>query len=482
MGNGQIGSFTFNKGVSTVTYFVTDAALNVGTCSFTITVVDNQLPTIICPANIVQNSDPGVCGAVVNYVPPIGTDNCPGAVTIQTGGLPSGSFFPAGPPVTNTFRVTDAAGNFTTCSFTVTVIDNQLPSLTCPPNITQNVTAGPPALCTAVIAVPNPTYSDNCSVTALTWSMTGATILNSPVSGINCVGTKTFNKGVTNITYTAVDVSGNTRTCSFTVTVIDNIPPTITCPADITRTADPNACTALVNYTAAVSDNCPGVTVVYVPPSGTVFSVGTTSVTATATDASGNVASCTFNVTVVDNQTPNITCPPGSPFVRSTDVGNCYYTVQGTEFNPIAFSDNCPGVTIKNNFNNTATLAGAQLLPGTTTIVWTATDAGGLIKTCQITVQVMDLVPPIIICPNDTSIACPENYYDPDLTEIIASDNCGPVTVILADEEYEGLGISPGWCPTAILRTFRATDAGGNYTECLQTITVLDPCDCETCM
>jgi hypothetical protein len=58
---------------------------------------------------------------VVNYTAPVGTDNCAGATTTQTGGLASGATFPVG-TTTNTFRVTDAAGNYTDCSFTVTVL------------------------------------------------------------------------------------------------------------------------------------------------------------------------------------------------------------------------------------------------------------------------------------------------------------------------------------------------------------------------
>ena len=77
-----------------------------------------------CPADITVNNDPGQCGAVVNYVAPVGTDNCPGATTTQIAGLPSGSLFPVGTTV-NTFQVTDTATppNVTTCSFNVTVND-----------------------------------------------------------------------------------------------------------------------------------------------------------------------------------------------------------------------------------------------------------------------------------------------------------------------------------------------------------------------
>ncbi len=81
---------------------------------------DTQPPVISCNSDIIADFDPAVNGAVVNYTAPIGTDNRPGAVTMQTAGLPGGSIFPAG-TTTNTFTVTDAAENTASCSFKVTV-------------------------------------------------------------------------------------------------------------------------------------------------------------------------------------------------------------------------------------------------------------------------------------------------------------------------------------------------------------------------
>ncbi|HMK26550.1 MAG TPA: HYR domain-containing protein, partial [Chitinophagaceae bacterium] len=154
--------------------------------------------------------------------------NPSGSIT-QIAGLPSGSAFPVG-VTTNTFRVTDVAGNTATCSFTVTVVDNQAPAVTCPTNIVANTDAG---VCIATVATPNPTTSDNCAVTQVTWAMTGATTGSSPATGINYVGTRAFNlngttgSGVTTITYTVKDAAGNTTTCSFTVTVNDASIPVI---------------------------------------------------------------------------------------------------------------------------------------------------------------------------------------------------------------------------------------------------------------
>lgn len=134
---GLASGSAFPKGVTLNTFSITDASGNTTSCSFTVTVNDTEFPVIACPANIVQANDPGNCSAVVTYTTPVGTDNCPGAITVQTAGLPSGGIFPVS-TTTNTFKVTDAMGNVTTCSFTVTVNDTQFPVISCPTNIVQS--------------------------------------------------------------------------------------------------------------------------------------------------------------------------------------------------------------------------------------------------------------------------------------------------------------------------------------------------------
>jgi uncharacterized repeat protein (TIGR01451 family) len=109
-----------NKGANTVTLTVRDAANNTASCQATVTVVDTTPPVIACAADVVVDFDPAVNGAVVTYTTPVGTDNCPGAVTNQIAGLASGATFPAG-TTTNTFRVTDTSGLTAQCSFKVTV-------------------------------------------------------------------------------------------------------------------------------------------------------------------------------------------------------------------------------------------------------------------------------------------------------------------------------------------------------------------------
>src|SRR5262249_32816521 len=151
---------TFNKGVTTVTCTVSDAATppNTTTCSFTVTVNDTQAPSMTCPANITKSTDPNLCSAVATYTTPTGDDNSPGIGTV-TCSPASGAVYPKG-VTTVTCTVSDAATppNTTTCSFTVTVNDTQAPTITCPANITKNTD---PNLCSAVTTF-TVTASDNC--------------------------------------------------------------------------------------------------------------------------------------------------------------------------------------------------------------------------------------------------------------------------------------------------------------------------------
>src|SRR5205807_794679 len=113
------GNF-FALGTTTITYSATDAHGNSSSATQTVTVIDNTPPVISCPASFtLEPTCPS--GAVGTYTAPVGTDNCPGAVTTRTAGLASGSVFPIG-TTTVTYSVTDVHGNGpVSCSFTVTV-------------------------------------------------------------------------------------------------------------------------------------------------------------------------------------------------------------------------------------------------------------------------------------------------------------------------------------------------------------------------
>ena len=100
-----------------------------------------------------------------------------------------------------------------------------------------------------------------------------------------------FSVGQTMVTATATDQATNRATCTFMVTY-DKKNPLIFCPDDIMTSN--STITFKVN---ATDDYTANVTMAYSKASGSVFPVGETIVTATATDEALNRANCTFKVT-----------------------------------------------------------------------------------------------------------------------------------------------------------------------------------------
>ncbi len=428
-------SSTFLKGATPVVCTAIDASGNTAACSFTVTVLDQEPPSISCPGSITASADPGACTAVVSFTATV-ADNCPGAAYACA--PPSGSAFDKG--VTQVAcTATDASGNSASCGFSVTVVDTQPPVLACPASFTVPTD---PGLCTAVVPY-SVTVTDNCP---------GASFTCSPASGA------TFDKGVTTVNCSAVDASGNGAQCSFTVTVADQEPPAITCPDDITLPAEFGHCSATVTYSASVTDNCPGAAYACVPPSGSVFEKGTTVVTCSAVDASGNSASCGFSVTVNDTQWPVLACP--ASFTVPTDPGLCAANVSYA----VTVSDNCPGASVA-----CAPPSGSVFPKGVTTVNCTGVDASGNSVPCSFTVTVVDQEAPVLSCPAAvTHNTDPGSCSAPVSFTVTVADNCPGATFACAPPS--GSTFAKG----ATTVNCAATDAAGNSAACSFPVTVVD--------
>ena len=99
-----------------------------------------------------------------------------------------------------------------------------------------------------------------------------------------------------------------TSTCTATITVVDQTAPVLTCPSDITVSNDEGECGAVVSFSVTATDNCDNnFSLSLSHSSGSFFPVGTTTVSATATDKEGNSSQCSFDITVEDNEAPEIT-------------------------------------------------------------------------------------------------------------------------------------------------------------------------------
>jgi len=454
LSGGASGS-TFGVGVNAVTLRATDASSNTAQCSFTVTVIDNENPVLSCPSNINVSNDVGDCFATVTWPTVTATDNCTAGTPSQTSGPNPGPNFPVGTS-TVIYSVSDNNSNTGTCQFTVTVTDSEDPEIACPANISLQAASGS---CSENVSYSTPTATDNCSVSSVS-------LTSGPASG------SSFNVGASTVTWTATDAAGRTDVCSFTVTVTDVQNPSISCPSDISVAASTGACTASVTYSSPVAlDNCSGVTSALTTGqvSGGSFGVGINSVTYTATDASSNTATCSFTVTVLDNQNPVIAgCP--SNISEPNDAGLCTGVVNWTA---PTVTDNCTGATITRTTGQASNTAFPA--ESTVTVTYVATDASGNSATCVFDVRVEDAENPAITCPANITVPnsvglCGAASGVVTFPNASFSDNCAGVTLQRTAGSASGSSFSVG---TETI-TFVATDAASNTNTCSFTVTVTD--------
>ncbi|HEX7318165.1 MAG TPA: HYR domain-containing protein [Pyrinomonadaceae bacterium] len=258
---------TFAIGTTTVNATATDAAGNTANGSFTVTVRDTTKPQLTLPAGQTLEAT-GPSGAVATFN--ASADDVVGGSLPVTFSAASGSTFPLG-TTTVTVTATDAAGNTATGTFDIVVRDTTIPSLNVPANLTLEAT-GPAGAVATYAATANDTVSGN------------VTVNYSVASG------STFGLGTTTVTVTARDAAGNTATGTFTVTVMDTTAPVINAPGQPVVVIATSSAGAVVNFAAVAQDIVDGaVNVTYAPAQpGSLFALGQTIVTVTATDAHGN--------------------------------------------------------------------------------------------------------------------------------------------------------------------------------------------------
>jgi len=200
-------------GAVTATYTVTPTSGSCTGSNFTLVVTVNSLPAFTnCPVSFTQNTDLNQCtgtssytSAVIGTPVPTLTYSYTGATTAT--GIGSGTGSTLNPGVTNVVITAMSGCGTNDCSFTITVMDKQQPTISCPPDITTSVNNG----CTsAAINLGTPVTSDNCSAVSLS--------NDAPYA---------FASGVNTVTWTAKDASNNTSTCIQKVTVTNSAPTVI---------------------------------------------------------------------------------------------------------------------------------------------------------------------------------------------------------------------------------------------------------------
>ncbi len=484
-GSGTGSGAAFNKGVTTVTI---TASNNCGSVSksFTITVLAPPVPTVAALPTLT-----GECSVAAN-TKPTAKNPCTGAVI--TGTTTDATYYTAQGTYTIHWIYTDANGNTTTQNQTVVVDDitAPVPTVTTLPTITGQCSASVVTLgnncndnCSCCRNGCNCRSNSNCSCRnndynyrnhyyGHGWYGDGgdddddrddcsgddnnhnngscSPNITAPTAVDNCkgtiVGTTTdpltySGQGTYTIHWKFDDGNGNVTTQNQTVIVKDNIAPVAN--SSSLQTVSGN-CKVSITTAPTATDNCAGTITGTTTDALTYTDPGTYTVHWTYNDGNGNTSTQTQTVIVKDAIAP---VPNVSNL--STITGSCSITVSTA---PTA-KDNCDGTVI-----GTTTDPLTYSKAGTYTIHWSYSD-GKNITTQNQTVVIKDATAPTITDPADVTVGC-NGSTDPSATGYAtATDNCSVVTVTYSDAVNGNV----------ITRTWKATDASGNYSTSKQVIT-----------
>ena len=428
-------------GSTTVNCTVSDSGALTTTGSFTITVVDTTAPSLSgVPAGLdlkTKNS----AGAALSYSLPTATDIVDASPTVTCSPAP-GTLAPVGAS-TVTCTATDGSNNSSSASFPVNVTLLTPPVLSLPADSTVegNTTGGARAAYTvsATDAQDSPAPTPDCSPAV------GAVI---PL-------------GSTTVSCTVTDSDGQSDHGTFRINVVDTTRPSLTgMPANQSVNTSNPAGAALAYSLPTSSDIVDAHPAVSCAPApGTLAPVGATTVTCTATDASGNSRSASFTVNVAWRSAPVLSLPGDLVQEGDTTAGaHAAYTVSATD------AQDSPAPT-----PNCSPAAGAVIPLGWTTVSCTVTDSDGQSDHGTFKINVVDTTRPALSgMPGDQSLTTSDptgaalTYTAPTASDVVDAHpavSCAP----------DSGGRAPVGTTTV---TCTATDASGNSRSASFTVSV----------
>ena len=263
-------------------------------------------------------------------------------------------------------------------------------------------------------------------------------------------GADTLQAMISQLTFTATDDCDNYVETTATYSIVDNVPPVITCPADVAEYADLFNCSkTLINVIdPTISDNCTplnqlvltyeltGATTTAGPVAGSAstvaFNVGVTTVTYTVTDLAGLSDICSFTVTIVDVTPPDLTLTGCTDATDVADANLCYKIPADIQ-DPV-YSDACypissltviwtmTGATTR---TGTGSVKGESFNVGVTFVKYVVSDPDGNSDSCSFKVTIIDVTPPVL-----TMDACN------DVTDYVDPGNCFMIPLSLNDPDY----------------------------------------------
>ena len=305
-------------GANDVSLSVTDASGNAATCPTTATVVDDISPVLSCPATPVPVELTGAQTPSATLDPATFvtvSDNCPGAIVTTS---PMSYDCTDVGSVFVTVEADDASANFASCDVILDVYEDEDPSAVCQPTVSVGLEASVVVLSASLV---DDGSTDNCAITS--YSLDKDTFSCGDI-------------GVSAVTLTVEDSSGNMATCSSTVTVTDERNPDVDCvDATVSINRDGIAPIDTSTFLISATDNCGSPTLeVDIKSISCGMRDAPITVTLTATDTVGRLDSCQQKVTAVDDSPPIPTCNDHTISLDQTGIAS----LDATAFSA---TDNC---------------------------------------------------------------------------------------------------------------------------------------------
>jgi hypothetical protein len=439
-------SFTCaDLGTSKITFTAKDASGNTSTAEVNITVLDEVKPNLKTKAAYTLKLDAdGKATLRWEDLDEGSSDNC----SIKDKLLSKTSFTCADLGTSKvTFTAKDASGNTSSTEVTVTVVDEIKPILKARAAYILNLDAEGKA--TLKWEDLDEGSSDNCSIKDKLLSKTFFTCAD---------------LGSNKVTMTATDASGNTSSAEVTFTVVDEIKPTLKAKATYTLKLDAEgkAILSWEDIDEGSSDNCSIKDKLLSKTSFTCADLGTSKITFSTKDASGNTSAAEVNITVVDEVKP-ILKTKAAYTLKLNAEGKATLSWEDLDEGS---SDNC---SIKDKLLSKTSFICADL--GTNKITMTAADASGNTSTAEVNITVVDEIKPTLktkaayILKLDAEGKATLRWEDLDEG---SRDNCSIKDRILSKTAFTcaDLGTSKV--------TFTAKDASGNTSSVEVTVSVVD--------
>ena len=414
---------SFPLGINTIIWTAVDGAGNMAIASQTVTIQDTTPPLITPLNNLTLEAKSSTQNRVSLDIPKV--HDQVGVMSI-TNNAPE--VFPLGETIV-TWTATDVLGNTSNFNQLILLIDTTKPRI----SFSENLIIEASSYDQNQVVLDTPQASDQVEISSIT--------NDAP---------EVFPLGETIVTWTATDSSGNSASTTQTITFVDSMSPEIlvsdqTFEATLSNGIDVSLESPVIYdiQDTSITNDAP-----------TVFPLGETIVTWTATDSSGNSASTTQSIMVIDSTSPILIIP------ESLEIEAYALFTEIDDYGEILAEDISGISSITND--------APEVFPlGETIVTWTATDDHGNISSNTQTITVIDTTIPEIIIPSDMIVeaSSTENNII-ELVDIRVYDQVEISSITNDAPEVFPLGET--------IVTWTATDSSGNSASTTQNITVID--------